>query len=143
MAETVQIVKKGSPEFKQVQQKYLECFLEAKEEDLLPRGVSDFGEHKGKPLGFTSQQIFDAKLPMPFGCPDLFIQPHIDESNRLTGVIWFCDRTGCICVCCRQDFTQQYPTYCPSRFEQADLGEDYMQDYYDEPEIEDWEEEPW
>lgn len=113
---------KGSEEFEAAKEKYCELFFAAKKEDLLARGVFEIGEHKDKALGFTSQQILDAELPMPFGCPDLFIQPCIDGSNRVTGVIWFCDRVGCICSCCREDMTspkEAYPTYCPVRAEMS------------------------
>lgn len=127
-----QIVKKRSKEFEAAKRKYCELFFAAKQADFLARGVSDFGEHKGKALGFTSQQILDAKLPMPFGCPDLFIQPCIDDSNRVTGVIWFCDRVGCICSCCREDMTdpkEAYPTYCPDR---SEIGFAYDPEYDNE-----------
>lgn len=115
-----QIVKKGTPEFKAACEQYLKLFFDSKEEDFIKKGEFTQGENKGKFLGATSKKIVEAKLPMPFGCPDLFIQPCFnnaegrkpDQLNKLTGVIWFCDRIGCICVSCREDFTEEYPTNC-------------------------------
>jgi len=122
---TENIVRKGTAEFTAASKQYLKLYFESGEEDLIRKGEFAYGEHKGKCLGFTSKKIEEAKLPMPFGCPDLFIQPcfetvdkdKLTERQILTGVIWFCDRAGCICVCCREDFTnpkEEYPTYCPS-----------------------------
>jgi len=132
-AETV--VKKGTFEFRAACEKYLELFLESSKEDYIRKGIFQFGEYKGKCLGFTSKKIQAANLPMPFGCPDLFIQP---TDNG--GIIWFCDRAGCICVCCREDFTkpeESYPKYCPppEGFEPEYIEEDYLE--------EEWEEEDW
>jgi hypothetical protein len=127
MVEKTLDVKKGSPEFKSTQAEYLKLFFEAKSGEYLKRGESSFGENKGKFLGATTQKILDAKLPMPFGCPVLFIQPCYDNAqgrepdqfNKVTGVIWFCGVNGCICVCCREDFKEEYPQYCP-KFEMDD-----------------------
>jgi hypothetical protein len=119
LTEKTLVLKKHSPEFKSVQTEYLKLFFDAKPEDYLKRGVSTEGENKGKFLGSTTQKILDANLAMPFGCPSLFIQPWIDPRDplaKLQGVFWFCDRNGCICVCCREDFPgvqEEYPNYCP------------------------------
>jgi hypothetical protein len=104
-------VEKGTSEFKATQKRYLELFAESKDSDFIRMGIFEYGENKGKCLGLTSKKIQAANLSMPFGCPDLFIQPTDG------GVIWFCNRTGYICVCCREDFTgenEKYPDYCPS-----------------------------
>jgi hypothetical protein len=64
---------------------------------------------------------------MPFGCTSLLIHPFIDEKTaKVQSIIWFCDRLGCICICCREDFTgehEKYPDYCPSPGELLDTGE--------------------
>lgn len=115
MSSEITIAKKGSPEFKAVYEQYLKLFFDSKQEDYIKKGESTQGENKGKFLGMTSKKIQEAKLPMPFGCSDLFIQPCIDDkTGKLTGVIWFCDRVGCICVSCREDFKEEYPSNCPS-----------------------------
>jgi len=149
------IVKKGSSEFKDAQKKFIELFFDSKEEDYIKKGQFESGENKGKFLGMTSKKIQEANLPLPFGCPDLFIQPCFnnapnrqpDDLNKLTGVIWFCNRTGCICVCCREDFTgekEKFPDYCPEPWEMqgAEFGDerewenpdDEWEDYEDEEE---------
>ena len=125
LTEQLEVVKKGSPEFKSTQAEYLKLFFNAKPEDYLKRGVFTQGENAGKFLAATTQKILDAKLPMPFGCPLLCIQPCYDNApgrkpdqfNKVTGIIWFCDQNGAICVCCREDFTgpqEEYPNYCPT-----------------------------
>lgn len=132
--EEVKVVKKGTQEFKDAQARFLELFFkESKEGDYIPKGKFEFGDHKGKVLGFTSKKILEAKLAMPFGCPDLFIQPCY-EKGKLVGVIWFCDRIGCICVCCREDFTDEYPIFCPDRDEMFGdpFDEEYEPDYDEE-----------
>jgi len=117
LSENVQIVKKGTEEFKKARLRYLDLFFnESSEDDYVPKGVSSFGEHEGKHLGHTSKKVIEAKLPMPFGCPDLFIQPSI-EGDKVKSVVWFCGRIGCICVSCREDFTEQYPNHCPDPYE--------------------------
>jgi len=129
------VVKKGTEEFKAAHQQYLKLFFESKKGDFIRRGIFDAGEHKGKYLGETSRKILEAKLPMPFGCPDLFIQPCIKE-KQLKGVIWFCDRIGCLCSCCREDMTkpsEEYPTNCP----QPDIY-DPDEDFYDPEDDEEW-----
>jgi hypothetical protein len=118
-------VQKYSKEFAEARQKYLKLFMESTESEMIRKGIFEFGEHAGKCLGLTTQKILNAKLPMPFGCPDLFIQPC--EGG---GVIWFCDRAGCICACCREDFTEEnekYPDYCPPKggFDDYDEADDY------------------
>lgn len=112
------VAKKGSEEFKAACKQYLQLFFDTKQDEYIKRGIWEFGENKDKCLGLTSKRILEAKLPMPFGCPDLFIQPCIDDKGKLTGVVWFCDRIGCICSCCREDLTapnEEYPIYCPER----------------------------
>jgi hypothetical protein len=116
--EQQQIVTKGTPQFKEAQIKYLDLFFnQSKEADWIPKAPFSYGEHKGQYLGMTSKKIQEAKLPMPFGCPSLFINPTKDKSSgKLSGIIWFCEINGTICVCCREDFTkptEAYPAYCP------------------------------
>lgn len=117
----ITIAKKGSPEFKAACQQYLKLMDESKEPDFIKKGMLPDNKY----LGLTSKKVLEAKLPMPFGCPDLFIQAcfetldkgKLTERSVCTGIIWFCDRIGCICVCCREDFTkpqEEYPNYCPS-----------------------------
>lgn len=117
-----QIVKKGSEEFKAAKKQYIELFVSSEDENMIRKGIFTLGEHEGKALGFTSKKILEAKLPMPFGCPDLFIQPCTDDNGKVVSVIWFCDRVGCLCSCCREDMTdpkEAYPTYCPDGDEGA------------------------
>jgi len=129
----VEVVRKGSKEFMEARGQYLKLFFDSEEADLIRRGVFEYGENKGKCLGFTSRKILEAKLPMPFGCPELFIQP-CEENGKVTGVIWFCGRDGCICVCCREDFASlgsAYPNYCPSEgfeLESEEYNEDDWED---------------
>jgi hypothetical protein len=112
---SLEIVKKVSPEFKAACKQYLKLFFDSKQEDYIKKGEFTQGENKGKFLAMTSKKILEAKLPLPFGCSNLCIQPCIDDkTGKLTGVIWFCDRVGCICVSCREDFTEEYPTNCPN-----------------------------
>lgn len=126
MTEKVEIVKKGSSEFKAVLQQYLKLMDESKQEDFVKRGILPDNKY----LGLSSKRVDVAKLPMPFGCPNLFIQACFEtidkgkftERNLCTGIIWFCDINGSICVCCREDFTgpqEEYPNYCP-KFEVDD-----------------------
>lgn len=105
----IEIVKKNTCEFKTAQKQYIDLFVSAKESEYLQR----FQQHDGRCLGFTTQKILDANLPNPFGCPSLFIMPCI-ENGKGVGVIWLCDRVGCICACCREDMKEEYPDYCPS-----------------------------
>ena len=119
MANVENIVQKQTPKFKEAQQKYLDLFFSAKAEEYLKRGEFAFGENAGKFLGCTTQKILDAKLPKPFGCPHLFIQPCFSD-DKCTSVIWFCGINGCICICCREDFKgekEKYPDYCPSPYD--------------------------
>ena len=149
MVESISIVVKGSQEFQEARRQYRKLFLESEKDVLIPRGIFEFGEHKGKCLGYTSKKISEANLPAPFGCPDLFMQPC--EGG---GIVWFCDRVGCICVCCREDFTgdkEKYPDYCPSRNEMygdnfCDCGSstcDVCNPGWDEGTLDDYEEDYW
>lgn len=129
------IVDKGTDEFREVKKRYFKIFNLSVEGDIIQKGFFTHGEHKGKFLGITSQKVLDADLPMPFGCPDLFIQPTSKNS-----VIWFCDRVGCICSCCREDMNKEnekYPNYCPPKegFEPCgciDDPEDFEDEYWGE-----------
>jgi hypothetical protein len=115
------IVKKKTPEFQAAQKQYLKLFFDSKQEDYIKKGEFSQGQNVDKFLGMTSKKILEAKLPKPFGCPSLFIQPCIEEkTGKLTGVIWFCDVDGSICVCCREDFTEAYPDYCKPKLEPDD-----------------------
>jgi len=102
-------VKKGTKEFSDARHKLLDLFFNRSAKD--DYYVSNNG------LGSRSK-VVDAHLseiPMPFGCPSLLINPTM-ENEKVTGIIWFCSRDGCICVCCREDFTgekERYPDYCP------------------------------
>lgn len=113
------VVQKGTAEFKKAQADFLDLFFnQSKQEDWIPKAPFSFGEHKGQYLGMTSKKIQEAKLPMPFGCPNLFINPTMDKSSgKVSGIVWFCEVNGSICVCCREDFTkpqEAFPQYCPS-----------------------------
>lgn len=129
MGDEIKIVEKGTEEFKKARSEYLRLLGESTDLDILRRGIFEFGEHKGKCLGITSQRIIDAKLPMPFGCPSLFVQ--VTEGG---GIIWFCGRVGCICSCCREDMKEEwthYPKYCPlpegfeNYLDEGDYDEDW------------------
>lgn len=143
LSSAITIVKKGSPEFKVACEQYLKLFFDSKEEDFIKKGEWTHGENKGKFLGMTSKKIQEAKLPMPFGCPDLFIQACIDnKTGKLSGVIWFCDRVGCICVSCREDFKEEYPTNCPDPnelyFDENEYLETTEENFEDEDMEPDW-----
>lgn len=126
MSENISVVKKGSTEFGDVKAQFIRLLCESGDAEILKRGVYEHGEQKGECLGITSKKILAANLPMPFGCPDLFVNPCI-EDGKLSSVIWFCDRVGCLCSCCREDMDspkEEYPTYCPSRSEFHHYGEE-------------------
>lgn len=113
------VVNKGSTEFKETKERFIRLLCESKDEEIIRKGISEYGEHKGEHLGITTKRILTANLPMPFGCADLFVNPCI-EGDKLVSVVWFCDRVGCICSCCREDMDspkEEYPIYCPSRSE--------------------------
>ena len=144
------IVKKGTAQFKEVQNQYLKLFFATQEQDYIKKGEFEYGENKGKFLGMTSKKIQEANLPMPFGCPSLFIQPCFnnaptrepDQLNKLTGIIWFCDRVGCICVCCREDFkakNETFPLYCPNPWEMQGAEIENEQNWDDSEDPDEWE----
>lgn len=135
-------VKKHTAEFKAACQRYLKLMDESKETDFIRKGVMPDNKY----LGLTSKKILEAKLPMPFGCPDLFIQAcfetidkgKLTENQLCTGIIWFCDRIGCICVCCREDFEEEWPEYCPNPLEMQGAEMDNYEE--DSEDRDDWEE---
>lgn len=124
---TVNVVKKGSPEFKAASQKYIELLCQSTHKEIIMMGEhQNFETGKTEYIGLTSQKIKDANLPMPFGCPDLFVHPFF-EKKQLKSVAWFCNRLGCLCSCCREDFTkptEEYPKYCPDPFEEYCLEDE-------------------
>ena len=142
------VVKKKTPEFEAAKKKFLDLFFgSSKEEYVASQG-----------FGCKSRKVLEAKLPKPFGCPLLSVQPCIDEkdpSAKVQGVVWFCDINGSICVCCREDFTkaeEEYPNYCPTaQVDDCEIHQGecegcpsraYCQpDEFEEPD--DWEVEEW
>jgi hypothetical protein len=118
MTMAVAIVEKGTKEFTDAKQKFFELFFNKTASDQY---------YNPNPLGARSRVVDEhlSEIPMPFGCPSLLVNPTMD-GEKVTGVIWFCERAGCICVCCREDFTREnekYPNYCPSESEFLDTGE--------------------
>jgi hypothetical protein len=126
MSDQVKIVKKGTSEFKEVREQFIKLFFESKDEELVPAGPFGYASDRKKQqyLGLKSKKVAAANLPMPFGCPNLLVNPCVKD-GKVTGLIYFCERVGCICVCCREDFTKEnekYPDYClPS----GGFGEEY------------------
>jgi hypothetical protein len=71
---------------------------------------------------------------MPFGCPllELYVWPRNPDGSQ--SVAYFCGRIGCLCVCCREDFTkpeEEYPRYCPT---EGEFGSYDGDDEYDDQE---------
>ena len=117
----VTIVKKGTREFKEARDKFIECFNKKNPiETLIKRSIG---------AGTT----LNKDLPMPFGCFDLSIYVW-DDGEKITGIGFFCDRLGCICACAREGMKETYPTYCPELHDTSDS----LDELYEWEDEEDW-----